>query len=162
MLKTSGERAAQHRANAQAGPQTSNGPASFIQTFLPLRRAPLRAAPPGFLSSIAAERSLKSPPTEQLLLGRPQKMTRTLLTALLAAALGLGTALGAQAGEKLAEQHVKMSMKCETCHGPDMKNPETPSMETCTGCHNVDQLVEKTNGVKPVNPHVSPHYQTEP
>ena len=85
-------------------------------------------------------------------------MTRTLLTALLAAALGLGTALSAQAGEKLAEQHVKMGMKCETCHGPDMKNPETPSMETCTGCHNVDQLVEKTNGVKPVNPHVSPHY----
>ena len=28
----------------------------------------------------------------------------------------------------------------------------------CTGCHQIEALVEKTKNVKPTNPHVSPHY----
>ena len=83
-------------------------------------------------------------------------MNRTLTALCLAAALAFaGTA---SAGEKLAEQHIAKGLQCQTCHGPDMKNPQMPEMATCTGCHNVDQLVEKTKNVKPVNPHVSPHY----
>ena len=83
-------------------------------------------------------------------------MNRTLPALCLAAALAFaGTS---SAGEKLAEQHIAKGLQCQTCHGPDMKNPQMPEMATCTGCHNVDQLVEKTKNVKPVNPHVSPHY----
>lgn len=84
-------------------------------------------------------------------------MKSTLLTALLVAAFGLSATV-AQAGEQLAEKHVKLGMNCQSCHGPDMKNPQTPTMETCTGCHNIAQLVEKTKGIKPTNPHKSPHY----
>ena len=85
-------------------------------------------------------------------------MNRTLTALCLATALAFaGTA---SAGEKLAEQHIAKGLQCQTCHGPDMKNPQMPEMATCTGCHNVDQLVEKTKNVKPVNPHVSPHYGT--
>ena len=69
-------------------------------------------------------------------------MNRTLTALCLAAALAFaGTA---SAGEKLAEQHIAKGLQCQTCHGPDMKNPQMPEMATCTGCHNVDQLVEKT------------------
>ena len=46
-------------------------------------------------------------------------------------------------------------------HGPDKANPATPDIKTCTQCHNTKDLVEKTKGVKPVNPHVSPHYQDQ-
>ena len=45
------------------------------------------------------------------------------------------------------------------CHGPDKANPQEPTTATCTACHNVKALVAKTKNVKPVNPHVSPHYQ---
>lgn len=58
----------------------------------------------------------------------------------------------------LADFHVAHGMKCETCHGSDKNNPVTPDIDTCTQCHNKDQLVEKTANVKPHNPHVSPHY----
>lgn len=84
-------------------------------------------------------------------------MTRFTSALCLAAALALAS-ISANAGEKLAENHVAKGLQCQTCHGKDLKNPEMPTIDTCTGCHNVDQLVEKTKGVKPVNPHVSPHY----
>lgn len=85
-------------------------------------------------------------------------MFRSLFTAVAATAILLGSAASAQAGEKLAEQHIKAGLQCQTCHGQDMKNPEMPTIETCTGCHNTKQLVAKTKNVKPTNPHVSPHY----
>ncbi len=84
-------------------------------------------------------------------------MNRTLAAVLLAGAFALQS-FNAQAGEQLAERHVKAGMNCQSCHGPDLKNPQTPTMETCTGCHAIPQLVEKTKGVKPTNPHKSPHY----
>lgn len=51
-------------------------------------------------------------------------MNRTLTALCLAAALAFaGTA---SAGEKLAEQHIAKGLQCQTCHGPDMKNPQMP------------------------------------
>lgn len=47
---------------------------------------------------------------------------------------------------------------CQMCHGPDQKNPQTPTIDTCTVCHPKDALVAKTAKVKPSNPHKSPHY----
>ncbi len=76
--------------------------------------------------------------------------------ALFAALLALS--FGAQAGAQLGDMHVKAGVKCEVCHGPDMKNPEYPTIETCTKCHNTKDLVAKTKDVKPTNPHTSPHY----
>ena len=71
-------------------------------------------------------------------------MFRSLFTAVAATAILLGSAASVQAGEKLAEQHIKAGLQCQTCHGQDMKNPEMPTIETCTGCHNTKQLVAKT------------------
>lgn len=84
-------------------------------------------------------------------------MNIRITSALLAAVLGL-TSLAAHAGEALADRHVKLGMTCQSCHGPDLKNPQAPTMETCTGCHDVAGLVAKTKDVKPTNPHKSPHY----
>lgn len=79
-----------------------------------------------------------------------------------AAALMLLSSFGAGAAETLgADRHAAAGVKCEACHGADKANPKTPDFATCTGCHKVDALVEKTKGVKPANPHVSPHYGTE-
>lgn len=67
-------------------------------------------------------------------------MNRTLTALCLAAALAFaGTA---SAGEKLAEQHIAKGLQCQTCHGPDMKNPQMPEMATCTGCHLMHQESE--------------------
>lgn len=81
--------------------------------------------------------------------------------AAVAFAVALALPLAAQAAEFGADRHAKLGVKCETCHGTDKANPKTPDFATCTGCHKVDALVEKTKGVKPTNPHVSPHYGTE-
>lgn len=67
---------------------------------------------------------------------------------------------GAQAAN-LADTHVSKGVQCTVCHGPDAKNPQEPTTQTCTTCHNVKGLVAKTKGVKPTNPHVSPHYQDQ-
>ena len=82
-------------------------------------------------------------------------MNRTLTALCLAAALAFAALLQPRETRRTA---YRQGLQCQTCHGPDMKNPQMPEMATCTGCHNVDQLVEKTKNVKPVNPHVSPHY----
>ena len=58
----------------------------------------------------------------------------------------------------LADRHVAKGLSCQMCHGPDDKNPQTPTIDTCTACHPKDALAEKTAKVKPANPHVSPHY----
>ena len=78
-----------------------------------------------------------------------------LVAALLAFAAG-----GALAeGKNLADRHVAAGMKCESCHGPGQKI-ETPEKEQCAACHDPVKLAEKTKGVKPANPHDSPHYHT--
>lgn len=78
---------------------------------------------------------------------------RLIPTLLAVATLALGTASYA-AG--VADIHAKLGLNCESCHGPDKKGEVTTA--TCTNCHAVDALVEKTKNVKPTNPHVSPHY----
>lgn len=76
---------------------------------------------------------------------------------LLAAAALLLTASACAAG--VADLHAKLGLDCTSCHGPDGKG--AVSMETCTGCHQIEALVSQTKNVKPTNPHVSPHYASE-
>lgn len=79
-----------------------------------------------------------------------------------ACAMLLTASFGASAAEQFgADRHAKAGVKCEACHGSDMKNPQMPSTQVCAGCHNVDALVEKTAKMKPTNPHTSPHYGKE-
>ena len=90
-------------------------------------------------------------------------MTKTSMaakTALVAVACALmGAAFSASAADAfLADRHKAMGLNCQMCHGPDEKNPQTPTIDTCTACHPKDALAEKTAKVKPANPHVSPHY----
>lgn len=61
----------------------------------------------------------------------------------------------------LADRHVAKGVQCAMCHGPDEKNLQEPTADTCKQCHSVDALVEKTAKVKPTNPHTSPHYATD-
>lgn len=61
----------------------------------------------------------------------------------------------------IASLHGEKGVACEACHGPDKANPTEPTTATCTGCHDVKALVAKTAGVKPNNPHTSPHYQDQ-
>ena len=68
------------------------------------------------------------------------------------------TAVSVQAAALGADRHAQAGVKCESCHGNDKANPVAPEIDVCTGCHNPDQLVEKTKDHKPTNPHVSPHY----
>lgn len=70
----------------------------------------------------------------------------------------IATAVSVQAAPLGADRHAQVGVKCEACHGMDKANPATPDIDTCTGCHNADQLAEKTKDFKPTNPHVSPHY----
>lgn len=57
-----------------------------------------------------------------------------------------------------ADHHVQdLKLPCTACH----KTPETmPDTKVCTGCHPADKLAASTAGVKPANPHTSPHYGT--
>lgn len=80
--------------------------------------------------------------------------------ALLAAAI-FSLTHGAVAADFLADRHAKVGVTCESCHGPDQKNLEMPTLDTCTGCHNLAALTEKTAKLKPTNPHISPHYQDQ-
>lgn len=84
----------------------------------------------------------------------------TTLAIVLSACLMMGSAMAAE-GHFGADRHIARGLTCESCHGKnmDMKNPEIPTIDTCTGCHNTKALVEKTKNVKPTNPHMSPHYQ---
>lgn len=84
-------------------------------------------------------------------------MRTTPIFSFLCASMLAVTSFSAAATENLADRHVKLGFKCETCHA-GQQTPSEPSMDVCTGCHKVDALVEKTKNVKPTNPHVSPHY----
>ena len=88
------------------------------------------------------------------------KMTGTAKSVLFASLCALFAAsLPASAADNfLADRHKAKGLSCQMCHGQDMKNPQTPTIETCTTCHQKDALVKKTAKVKPTNPHVSPHY----
>ncbi len=71
----------------------------------------------------------------------------------------LAASMSASAADKfLADRHTAKGLNCQMCHGPDQKNPQTPTIDTCTACHPKDALVAKTARVKPSNPHKSPHY----
>ncbi len=91
------------------------------------------------------------------------KASKALKAALFAATAALMAAsMGASAADGfLADRHVAKGINCKMCHGPDEKNPQTPTIETCTACHAKDALVKKTANVKPTNPHVSPHYGSD-
>lgn len=49
---------------------------------------------------------------------------------------------------------------CAKCHGKT-KKPSEVEMKQCIMCHSPEKLVSKTAGVKPTNPHTSPHYGTD-
>ena len=52
--------------------------------------------------------------------------------------------------------HLLKGVGCTQCHGS--KKPAEVAMEKCASCHDTAKLVEATAGVKPKNPHTSPHY----
>lgn len=56
----------------------------------------------------------------------------------------------------LVHSHQLSGMTCVKCHGEGKKKPvET---EVCESCHDPLKVEKKTAGVKPENPHTSPHY----
>ncbi len=79
----------------------------------------------------------------------------------LIAVLACLAAVTAAQAAALADKHIAKGLQCAVCHGPDQKNLQEPTTETCTACHNVKALVAKTKNVKPANPHFSPHYQDQ-
>ena len=57
--------------------------------------------------------------------------------------------------------HTLRGIKCEQCHGK-VKKAEPVEMAKCIQCHGeTAKLAEKTEKVKPANPHRSPHYGTD-
>lgn len=62
---------------------------------------------------------------------------------------------------KLPSGHIHglNGITCAKCHGK-IKKPEEVEMKQCVMCHNADRMTSKTSGVKPANPHTSPHYGT--
>lgn len=82
---------------------------------------------------------------------------------LLIAAISACLAFSASAAQFGADRHVSKGISCQMCHGENMNmaEPELPTIENCSSCHNISALVEKTKDVKPHNPHVSPHYQDQ-
>jgi hypothetical protein len=56
--------------------------------------------------------------------------------------------------------HAFKGVACASCHGK-VKKPEPVEMSKCVACHGeTDKLAQKTEKVKPHNPHQSPHYGT--
>ena len=80
------------------------------------------------------------------------------LAAILASSLFLGlmAANSVSAADFGADRHVARGLKCETCHGPDMKNPNYPDEKTCLQCHKREDVAAKTKQLEP-NPHTAPH-----
>ncbi len=59
----------------------------------------------------------------------------------------------------LSHRHQLAGVTCVKCHGKAKK--QTPvEAAVCETCHEPARLAEKTAGVKPQNPHTSPHYGT--
>lgn len=70
---------------------------------------------------------------------------------------GAGSLKGKIYGSHL---HALRGIKCAMCHG-QVKTPEAVEMNQCVTCHAAAKLAEKTKGIKPSNPHTSPHYGTD-
>ncbi len=63
---------------------------------------------------------------------------------------------------KLPGSHIHQlsGINCASCHGKTKKQ-EALKMDKCVSCHgSTEKLAEKTEKVKPSNPHTSPHYGT--
>ena len=87
-----------------------------------------------------------------------QKRIPALCAALLALAFAVSSASAAEAFG--ADRHVARGVKCESCHGTD-KKIEYPEKEQCVQCHDAKKVSQATAGVKPANPHDSPHYHQD-
>lgn len=74
------------------------------------------------------------------------------LTALCFLAFSLST----NAADFGADRHIKRGVTCQTCHGPDMKDPKFPETSDCIKCHDKGGLISKTKALEP-NPHDAPH-----
>jgi len=57
----------------------------------------------------------------------------------------------------LSHIHQLQGTTCAKCH-EDPSNPEPVAKGKCLSCHDGEKLAETTAGVKPTNPHASPHY----
>lgn len=67
----------------------------------------------------------------------------------------LGLTLSTQAAG-VADLH--KNLPCTTCH---VEKNIPPTRAQCSSCHEDKALVTATADVKPVNPHVSPHYDLD-
>ncbi len=68
-----------------------------------------------------------------------------------------GTAAALTGKLPLSHIHQLSGVTCARCH-EDAKNPGPVAKTKCVSCHDPDKLAEATAGMKPVNPHTSPHY----
>ena len=84
-------------------------------------------------------------------------LKNSISAALCASLLALFAAAPAGAADHFtADRHLGYGLKCETCHGPDMKNPNYPDETTCLQCHKREDVAAKTKQLEP-NPHTAPH-----
>lgn len=56
-----------------------------------------------------------------------------------------------------ADRHGIKNVTCKECHG-EKNEIAAPDINQCSKCHAPDEIEKKTRGIKPQNPHVSPHY----
>lgn len=56
-----------------------------------------------------------------------------------------------------ADRHGTKNVTCKECHG-EKNEIAAPDINQCSKCHAPDEIEKKTRGIKPQNPHVSPHY----
>jgi hypothetical protein len=70
-------------------------------------------------------------------------------------AKGSSTALAGKL--PLSHVHQLSGATCAQCH-EDPKNPEPVAKIKCMSCHDMEKVAAATAGVKPTNPHTSPHY----
>ena len=64
-------------------------------------------------------------------------MKKTLIaTTLVALSMAFASISTSAADQFGADRHVAKGIKCEMCHGSDKANPQEPTIETCSGCHN--------------------------
>ncbi len=57
----------------------------------------------------------------------------------------------------LSHVHQLRGVTCGKCHD-DVNSPEPVAKGKCMNCHDMDKVAAITAGVKPTNPHTSPHY----
>lgn len=89
-----------------------------------------------------------------------RKTTGFVLAVALAALLPLrpAAAPARNAEGTTARLHQQKGVGCAGCHGA-AKRPAPAATDRCLACHGPYQgLVEKTSGLKPLNPHDSPHW----